>query len=296
MKIRPVSNSHFNNLRLVPVSRDAACEKVYLTNPCITRHFFILISIIFVLLSFYSGKAFSNNQFEKQLKVLEKQAGGRIGLSAYNTGNHKYYQFRANEMFPLCSTAKLMVVSAVLNKSKTDPGLLEKRIHYNQNNLVSYSPVTAKHAGEGMTISELCSAAIAQSDNAAMNLLLKQLGGPDKVNAFARSINNKAFHLEHTEPFINSLPSKVYKDRTTAKAMEQSIYQLLFANVLPEYQRKLLLTWLRQNTTGDQRIRSGVPHDWIVGDKTGTCDYGTTIYPSHLKMRTTQISDVENYH
>jgi beta-lactamase class A len=51
-------------------------------------------------------------------------------------------------------------------------------------------------------------------------------------------------------------------------------------------QREQLVTWLKNNTTGDARIRAGVPKGWIVGDKTGTGSlYGTTndigiIWPS----------------
>ena len=41
-------------------------------------------------------------------------------------------------------------------------------------------------------------------------------------------------------------------------------------------QRNLLKTWLIKNTTGGTRIRAGTPKEWIVGDKTGTCAYGTT--------------------
>ena len=37
-----------------------------------------------------------------------------------------------------------------------------------------------------------------------------------------------------------------------------------------------LLKWLKNNTTGANRIKAGVSEDWVVGDKTGTCAYGTT--------------------
>ncbi|MHB2374215.1 serine hydrolase, partial [Klebsiella pneumoniae] len=39
-----------------------------------------------------------------------------------------------------------------------------------KNDLVEYSPVTEKHLTDGMTVRELCSAAITMSDNTAANL------------------------------------------------------------------------------------------------------------------------------
>ncbi|MCC2644708.1 MAG: bla, partial [Burkholderiales bacterium] len=33
---------------------------------------------------------------------------------------------------------------------------------------------------------------------------------------------------------------------------------------------------LKSNTTGDNKIKAGVPKNWIIGDKTGSGSYGTT--------------------
>ena len=41
-------------------------------------------------------------------------------------------------------------------------------------------------------------------------------------------------------------------------------------------QRQLLINWLKHNTTGNNRIRCATPEGWVVGDKTGTGEYGTT--------------------
>ena len=37
-----------------------------------------------------------------------------------------------------------------------------------------------------------------------------------------------------------------------------------------------IMTWMKDNTTGDFRIRTGVPKGWVVADKTGSGDYGIT--------------------
>ena len=37
-----------------------------------------------------------------------------------------------------------------------------------------------------------------------------------------------------------------------------------------------LQAWLKGNTTGNARIRAGVPKGWVVGDKTGSGAYGVT--------------------
>ncbi|MCW4442636.1 serine hydrolase, partial [Vibrio splendidus] len=68
----------------------------------------------------------------------------------------------------LCSAAITMSDNTAANLLLTTIG---RRIHYSQNDLVEYSPVTEKHLTDGMTVRELCSAAITMSDNTAANLL-----------------------------------------------------------------------------------------------------------------------------
>ena len=213
---------------------------------------------------------------EKKLADLESFSDGRIGLSALNTADNRRFQYRASERFPLCSTAKLMTVSAILRQSMADSHLLQQKIIYNKEDLVTYSPITEKQIVDGMKVCDLCAAAMEKSDNTAMNLLTKKLGGTGAVTLFARSIDDNTFRLDRIEPELNSAIPGDLRDTTTPEAMEKSLYQLCLGDALALPQRKQLQKWLKSCSTGDSRIRAGVPKDWIVGDKTGTGDYGTT--------------------
>ena len=46
--------------------------------------------------------------------------------------------------------------------------------------------------------------------------------------------------------------------------------RVLLGSALSSASRALLIGWLKGNTTGDTRLRAGLPRSWIVGDKTGT--------------------------
>lgn len=195
--------------------------------------------------------------------------------SFVNTANNRMVLYRADERFPLCSTFKVMGVSAILKKNMTDSHLLNQRVMYEKQQVVAWSPITLKHVTGGMTVSELCAAAIMYSDDTAINLLMKKLGGPLAVTAFARSIDDMTFRVDHWEPDLNCSPGDSH-DTTTPVAMQKSLQQLALGNILEKTQREQLLTWLKNNTTGKDRIRAGVPKDWLVADKTGSGDYGTT--------------------
>lgn len=212
----------------------------------------------------------------QMLAELESSVGGRLGVCAIDTASGRVIAHRADERFPFCSTFKAMLSAAVLAQSVGRPALLQQRVTYTRADLVNYSPVSEKHVGEGMTVAALCEAAIQYSDNSAANLLMKLLGGPSAVTAYARSIGDDTFRLDRWETELNTALPGDLRDTTTPAAMAASMRVLMVGDALPAAQRAQLVAWMRGNKVGDKRLRAGVPAGWTVGDKTGTGDYGTT--------------------
>jgi beta-lactamase class A len=210
-------------------------------------------------------------RFGRAMKQLEASSGGRLGVALLMDGS-KHLSYRGNQRFPMCSTFKVVAAAAVLAK-----GGLDKRIRYRKADLVSYSPVTEKHVANGMTLAELCAAAIQYSDNTAGNLLMKQLGGPAGLTAFARSLGDQMFRIDRWETELNTAIPGDERDTTTPLAMVRSLHALALGNGLAtSAQRTMLVDWMLGNTTGAARIRAGVPAGWRVADKTGSGSYGST--------------------
>lgn len=238
------------------------------------------------LLAMRPVSASAQDEAAAQLDKLEREFGGRLGVFALDTGNGAVLRHRADERFPFCSTFKVMLAGAILARSESASGLLQQRLHYRHSELVEYSPVTEKHLADGMTIAELCAAALQYSDNTAANLLIKTLGDPASVTAYARSIGDTVFRLDRRETELNTAIPGDPRDTTTPEAMARSLQRLALGPALAAQQREQLCTWLLGNTTGDSRIKAGVPRNWKVGDKTGTGSYGTAndvavLWPPH---------------
>jgi beta-lactamase class A len=210
------------------------------------------------------------------LADLERRAGGRLGVAAWRRGGANVIAWRGDERFPFCSTAKVMVVGTVLTQAARTPGLLDERVRYRKTDLVSWSPVTEQHVDDGMTIADLCAAALQVSDNSACNFLLDRIGGPAAVTAFARRLGDTAFRHDRRETELNAAIPGDPRDTTTPRAMAQSLEALLLEEALAPDARRRLLDWMLANTTGKERIQAGFPADCRVADKTGTGAYGTT--------------------
>lgn len=208
-------------------------------------------------------------------RKLESGVAGRLGVAVLDTASGRRALHRADERFPMCSTFKLLAAAAVLARVDRGEESLDRRIPIAAADILSYAPVTKERVGgEGMTLAELCDAAVTRSDNTAANLLLASLGGPAGLTAFARSIGDRLTRLDRTEPTANEATPGDPRDTTTPAAMAETVRALVLGDRLSAESRGRLTGWLVANTTGDETLRAGVP-GWRVGDKTGSGPNGT---------------------
>ncbi len=208
---------------------------------------------------------------DPDLAALERRSGGRLGVHALDTGTGAVVSHRGGERFLMASTAKLLLVAAVLDRAAADPALLDRLVRYGPDAVLEYAPVTARNVATGMTVADLCDAAVTVSDNTAANLLLDVLGGPAAATAFVRGLGDATTRLDRTEPDLNvSAGPGDERDTTTPAAMVGSVRAVVLGDGLAPAGRDRLTGWLVANTTGDAAIRAGVPPGWTVGDKTGT--------------------------
>lgn len=209
---------------------------------------------------------------EADFGALEARYGARLGVHAFDTGTGATVAHRADERFAFCSTFKALAVAAVLDRG---PGVLDERLEIAPPDLVGESPITRQFVHASMTVREVCDAAMRYSDGTAGNLLLGMLGGPAALTSFARSIGDTSFRMDRVEPEITEAKPGDARDTASPRGLGTDLRTLLLEGGLRPDASALLQDWMVRNTTGDARIRAGVPANWIVGDKTGTGSYGT---------------------
>ncbi|WP_039794518.1 class A beta-lactamase [Nocardia araoensis] len=206
---------------------------------------------------------------------LEARYGAQIGLFALDTGTGRTVTHRADERFPFLSTFKTLAVAAVLRAHPLDTGYFDQVLRFHEADLVDNSPVTSAEVAGGMTLARVAEAAITRSDNTAGNLLLREIGGPEGLTAFLRTLGDPTSRLDRWETDLNTAIPGDERDTTTAAALAADYRALALGDALGARERDQLVAWLKANTTGGKRIRAGLPADWVTGDKTGTGSYGS---------------------
>ncbi|MFF5442432.1 class A beta-lactamase [Streptomyces achromogenes] len=209
-----------------------------------------------------------------ELAELERRYGARLGVYARNVRTGRTVAHRAGERFAMCSTFKAFAAAAVL-RDHGDRAPLDRVVYYPPRDILPNSPRTEENLETGMTVEALCAAAIQYSDNAAGNLLLRELGGPAGLTRFLRSLGDTVSRLDRWEPELNTAVPGDVRDTTTPSAIAGSLERLTLGRALRRADRERFTGWLKGNTTSEQRFRKGLPSAWVVADKTGTGDYAT---------------------
>src|SRR5262249_13236566 len=141
--------------------------------------------------------------FDFSLASIERRTGGRLGVAALDTETGVWLTHRPDERFAMCSTFKPLLAAQALSVAARLAGYLEQPVQSSAGDLIDPSPVTRANLEAGsntMTIEQLCAAAVEQSDNAAADLVLRSLSGPQGLTDFLRASGDDVTRLDRTEP------------------------------------------------------------------------------------------------
>ena len=92
---------------------------------------------------------------EAGLAALKDQYNAKVGFYGLNLSSNRILGYRENDIFATCSAFKAYVAAQILQKG-VDVELIGQA-----------SPITEPNIGGWMTLSDLCAAAVRQSDNTA---------------------------------------------------------------------------------------------------------------------------------
>jgi beta-lactamase class A len=207
---------------------------------------------------------------------FEKQYGGRLGVAVLDTAHDQHVGYRSDERFPMSSTFKFLLVTAILNLADHHQRSLQATLAVPAKPLLFNSPTTEAHAGGAMSVTDLCEAAITRSDNTATNMLLNLIGGPHGVTQFARSIGDWVTRLDRTETSLNEARAGDPRDTTSPAAMVGNLKTVLLGNTLAPASKDQLTGWMKGSVTGLDRLRAKLPGGWSAADKTGSNGEHTT--------------------
>lgn len=210
------------------------------------------------------------SRYTMRLRIIEAASGGSLGARFFDTATGTGTGLNRQIRYPMCSSFKLSLAAMVLAREQAGALDANRVVRWNRDELMAVSPFTTERLEQGATLRELARATQITSDNAAANVLLRELGGPQALTGFWRSVGDQTSRLDRTEPELNVVPPGEPRDTTTPDAMARTVATLLYGPVLDAPRKAELRQWMIDTRTGMQRVRAGLPAEWPAGDKTGT--------------------------
>ena len=210
-----------------------------------------------------------------KITEIETRLKARVGVAVFDDETGRSWQHNADARFPLNSTFKALAVAALLARVDAGAADLSRSIRFQASDILTYSPITDKRVGgDGMTLTELCAATLAVSDNTAANLVLDSIGGPQGFTAFMRSIGDSVTRLDRWETDLNEAKPGDPRDTTTPNAIAASLRKVVLGDVLSPAARQQLTDWMMANRVSDAMLRAGLPKSWRIADRSGAGGHG----------------------
>lgn len=210
--------------------------------------------------------------YYEKISAIEQRTGGRLGMALVSAEGEPILSYRTNERFAMCSTFKAPLASVLFAAHEAGTVNMFAKFDLKPSDRVPYMPFVEKKlaAKEQVSLHDLAGAAIMTSDNAAANLILNAIGGPQAFTAFVRRQGDDVTRLDRMEPELNENVPGDPRDTTSPLAMAKLMQKLGIENARQDKNKQQLQNWMKGTKTGASRIRAGMLKGWPVGNKTGT--------------------------
>lgn len=190
---------------------------------------------------------------ERQLAYLVGSRSGEYGIAALDLTNGRSVSINGDQAFPLASTIKLAVAGAYLAQVDHGRRSLNDRIG-------------------SRSAAQLIEVMLTRSDNHATDVLIRNLGGPGRVQEWLNFNNMSGIRIDRTIAQLLGAKRDLFdrRDSGSPLAMIAFLRQLDRGTMLKPESRAYLLAAMGRCITGRNRMKALLPYGTRVEHKTGT--------------------------
>ncbi len=247
------------------------------------------------------------HSLKAQLQAIASRHPGRLGVCAQDERSAPVC-VNGNQRFSLQSVMKVVAAAAAMDAVDRNQMKLEEPITVRRKDLSVYvqpiADIVAKQGQFDTTIGDIIRRAVVQSDNAAADILVARLGGPEAVQDFLNRkglanlrIDRDERHLQSESTGLTWKPEYVdperfakarqalskqardaafeayrkdERDTATPEGMTLFLHALMTGRLLSPASTRHLMDVMAQTATSPERLRAGAPRGWTVAHKTGS--------------------------
>jgi beta-lactamase class A len=220
-----------------------------------------------------------DNALAQQIALIADGSQGRIGVAAVDLTTGQEIAVLGDERFPMASTSKIAIAATFLEGVDRGRWSLDSR--FPMMVPVASKPFSTRvapvRAGESYSARSLIDMMITRSNNQATDALLAAVGGPAKVNDWARRAGIQNFNLTRDiatlvrdDGEFNPASHIDIRDSSTPRDMVRLLSGIYQGQWLSASSRGVIIDAMERCRTGTRRIPALMPADVRVAHKTGS--------------------------
>ena len=198
---------------------------------------------------------------------------GSVGVALKHIENGDTLSYNGQRNFPMQSVYKVHLGIAVLKSIDEGKLSLNQKIRITQSDFLenSWSPIAEKfpNGNVELTVRDLLSYSISQSDNSACDILFRLVGGPSVVDQVMRRSGIDGVSIKYTEAEMHKDWNAQYDNSTTPIAMVALLDMIQRQRILRAETNTFLINTMSETVTGPKRIKGALPAGVMVAHKTG---------------------------
>ena len=234
----------------------------------------LIIYAAVTCLFFCPARLFAQNEaLRQQIQEIIKPAKGIVGVALLNIESNDTLNINGNARLVMQSVMKFPIALNVLHLVDTGKLSLSQIVHFTRRDLSKTNTTMRQKYPDGkgdISIRELLSLMISESDNDACDILLKRIGGPNIVQAYMLRLGLRGITVRTTEADMAMAWEMQYLNWCKPKEMAVLLEQFYQGKILAKNTTDLLLKMMTGSTTGPNRIKGLLPAGTVVAHKTGS--------------------------
>jgi len=238
---------------------------------CVMKKISLSILLFIVLLIPISSDA--QVSLHDQIEQIAKPAKAIVGVSVLNLETGDTVNYNGKARLVMHSVMKFPIALTILHLVDSGTLKLDQMIHITKKDMQkTYSPLRDKYpkGDVDVSVSDLLSYMVLQSDNDACDILLRVLNGPQTVQAFMLRSGIRGIAVRASEADMASAWELQYTNWCKPVEMTLLLQKFYQGKILSKTSTDFLYKIMTETTTGPKRIKGLLPDGTVVAHKTGT--------------------------
>jgi beta-lactamase class A len=230
------------------------------------------VSLLFFLLLLFSIHGLTQDLRSKIYQIIHSVRAD-VGVGIKHLENGDTITFSGRKPFPMQSVYKFPLAVAVLKQIDKGNLSLEQKVSVKKEDFIpnTWSPIAEKYpkGDVDLTIRELLSYTVSQSDNNGCDILFGLIGGPAKVNEYFQGLGLKGMAIVNTEAEMHKRWDAQFNNFAEPLAMVKLLEMFHQEKLLSKSSQDLLKDMMLKTITGRKRLKGLLPEDTDVAHRTG---------------------------